>query len=116
VAGVLASTGAAGVAYASSPTHSAVTSATSGSTATSATLPVYKGRVVSRIGLLVRSGPSQRYRVIGSLRSGQIVWITCKVNGQWINGNPRWYRLAGGGWAWASARYIANIGAAPRWC
>jgi uncharacterized protein YgiM (DUF1202 family) len=76
----------------------------------------YKGWVVSPIGLLVRSGPSTHHRVIGSLRYGQIVWIECKVHGEWIDGNDRWYKLSNGWWAWSSARYIANIGEAPRWC
>jgi uncharacterized protein YgiM (DUF1202 family) len=77
---------------------------------------VYWGKVIARAGLKIRSGPSQSYRVIGFLKHGQIVKIKCKVNGQWINGNPRWYKLADGRWAWASARYIKNIGAAPEWC
>jgi uncharacterized protein YgiM (DUF1202 family) len=76
----------------------------------------YKGWVVSPIGLLVRSGPSRAHRVIGSLHYGQVVWIECKVHGEWIDGNDRWYKLSNGWWAWASARYIANIGEAPRWC
>lgn len=77
---------------------------------------VYWGKVTARTGLKIRSGPSQKYRVIGVLRHGQIVKIKCKVNGQWIDGNPRWYKLANGQWAWASARYIENIGKAPHWC
>ncbi|AXK31451.1 SH3 domain-containing protein [Streptomyces armeniacus] len=77
---------------------------------------VYWGKVIARTGLKIRSGPSQSYRVIGVLHYGQTVKIKCKVNGQWINGNPRWYKLADGRWAWASARYIKNIGAAPEWC
>ncbi|MEY9845982.1 SH3 domain-containing protein [Streptacidiphilus sp. MAP5-3] len=77
---------------------------------------LYKGRVIARTGLLIRSGPSQSARVIGSLGYGQTVWIVCKVNGQWIDGNPRWYKLADGRWAWSSARYIVNVGPAPRWC
>lgn len=76
----------------------------------------YWGKVIARTGLKVRSGPSQNYRVTGYLKYGQTVKIKCKVNGQWIDGNPRWYKLANGQWAWASARYIANIGAAPHWC
>ncbi|MCT2591785.1 SH3 domain-containing protein [Streptomyces sp. N2-109] len=76
----------------------------------------YWGKVIARSGLKVRSGPSQSYRQIGFLKYGQTVKIECKVNGQWINGNPRWYKLKDGRWAWASARYIANIGAAPHWC
>ncbi|WP_037599583.1 SH3 domain-containing protein [Streptacidiphilus rugosus] len=77
---------------------------------------LYKGRVIARTGLLVRSAPNRNAPVVGSLDYGQTVWIECKVNGQWVDGNPRWYKLADGRWAWSSARYIANIGEAPRWC
>lgn len=77
---------------------------------------VYWGKVISRTGLKVRSGPGQNHKVVGFLKSGQIVKIRCKVNGQWINGNPRWYKLANGHYMWASARYIKNIGPAPHWC
>lgn len=81
----------------------------------SATAP-YWGRVIARHGLLVRSGPSTRAKVIGALGYGQVVGIECKVSGQNIDGNPRWYKLADNAWAWASARYVANIGTAPSWC
>ncbi|OEV05814.1 hypothetical protein AN216_02280 [Streptomyces oceani] len=76
----------------------------------------YTGKVIARTGLNVRTGPSQNYRVIDTLEHGEYVQIKCKVNGQWIDGNPRWYKLADGKWAWASARYIKNIGPAPHWC
>ncbi|MCF6524675.1 SH3 domain-containing protein [Streptomyces sp. JJ36] len=76
----------------------------------------YLGKVIARTGLKVRTGPSQRHRVVGFLKHGQIVKIRCKVNGQVINGNPRWYKLANGNWMWASARYIKNIGPAPHFC
>jgi uncharacterized protein YgiM (DUF1202 family) len=76
----------------------------------------YRGRVISPIGLNVRTGPSTHHRIIGTLRAGQVVSITCKVNGQWIAGNPRWYKLSNHRSAWSAARYIANIGPAPRFC
>jgi hypothetical protein len=44
------------------------------------------------------------------------VWIQCKVNSQVVDGNPRWYKLAKGMWAWSAARYISNVGPAPRYC
>jgi uncharacterized protein YraI len=75
----------------------------------------YWGKVIARTGLNVRSGPSTHYRVVGSLHNGQVVGIKCKVNGQNIDGNPRWYKLyyrTG----WVAARYVENIGAAPSWC
>jgi hypothetical protein len=33
-----------------------------------------------------------------------------------VRGNPVWYLLTNGTWAWGSARYIANVGPAPRSC
>lgn len=77
---------------------------------------VYWGKVIARTGLKVRSGPSQHHKWVGSLRNGEVVKIRCKVNGQWIDGNPRWYKLYNGNYMWASARYIKNIGAAPHFC
>lgn len=77
---------------------------------------VYWGKVIARTGLKVRSGPSQHHKWVGSLKPGQVVKIRCKVNGQWIDGNPRWYKLYDGNYMWASARYIKNIGAAPHFC
>ncbi|MFH8571515.1 SH3 domain-containing protein [Streptomyces sp. NPDC017993] len=76
----------------------------------------YKGRVIAKTGLLVRSGPSTHHRVVGSNPYGKIVHIVCKVNGENVNGNPRWYKLSDGKYTWSSARYIVNIGKAPRWC
>ncbi|MEV6314749.1 SH3 domain-containing protein [Streptomyces sp. NPDC051776] len=76
----------------------------------------YKGRVIARTGLLLRDAPNTKSRVVGSVAYGSIVRIHCKVNSQNIDGNPRWYLLANGHWAWASARYIENIGPAPHWC
>lgn len=76
----------------------------------------YKGRVIAKTGLLVRTGPSQKHKVVGALPYGTIVNIVCKVNGQNIDGNPRWYLLDTGKWAWGAARYIENIGKAPHWC
>ncbi|WP_051939426.1 SH3 domain-containing protein [Phaeacidiphilus oryzae] len=76
----------------------------------------YQGLVISRLGLLVRNGPTTKAQVIGSLRYHQKVGISCKVKGQVVAGNPRWYKLSNGTYAWASARYIANIGQVPPWC
>ncbi|WP_329381594.1 SH3 domain-containing protein [Streptomyces sp. NBC_01716] len=76
----------------------------------------HKGRVTARTGLLLRDKPTRSSRVVGSLPYGSIVHIFCKVRGDNVNGNNRWYLLADGTWAWASAAYIDNIGKAPRWC
>ncbi|OEJ25028.1 hypothetical protein AS594_11565 [Streptomyces agglomeratus] len=76
----------------------------------------YKGRVIARSGLLLRDKPTRSSRVIGSKPYGAIVHIFCKTRGGSVHGNDRWYLLTDGTWAWGSAHYIANIGAAPRWC
>ncbi|MFG2196011.1 SH3 domain-containing protein [Streptomyces sp. NPDC048639] len=75
----------------------------------------YKGRVIAATGLNVRKQPWQSSPVVGFLPYGKVVSIECKVNGQSIDGNPRWYRINGYG-GYASARYIENIGPAPHWC
>jgi uncharacterized protein YgiM (DUF1202 family) len=75
-----------------------------------------KGRVIARNGLNLRSGPGLDYDVVGFAAYGTIVKIFCKYPGDTVDGNPLWYQLADGTWAWASARYIENIGKAPRWC
>lgn len=77
---------------------------------------IYKGKVIAKNGLLKRSGPSTKYKVVGSNPYNKVVKIKCKVNGENIQGNPRWYKLKDGSYAWSSARYIMNIGEAPEWC
>ncbi|MFE9397175.1 SH3 domain-containing protein [Streptomyces flavidovirens] len=76
----------------------------------------YKGRVIAKSGLLLRDKPTRASRVIGKKHYGAIVHIFCKTRGGNVHGNDRWYLLTDGTWAWGSAHYIANIGAAPRWC
>lgn len=76
----------------------------------------YKGRVIARSGLLVRNMPTSKGRIVGSLKYHQIVGLKCKAKGQNVGGNNRWYRLSNGAYAWASARYIQNVGQAPHWC
>ncbi|WP_411080928.1 SH3 domain-containing protein [Streptomyces sp. cmx-18-6] len=76
----------------------------------------YKGRVVAKPHLLLRDRPYRSSRVVGSVKYGTVVSIFCKTKGDNIDGNNRWYLLSDGTWAWGSARYIENIGAAPHWC
>ncbi len=78
----------------------------------------YKGLVIAKTGLNVRTGPSTHHRVVDVLPHGTVVKIRCKVNSQWIDGNPRWYKLADGRFAkgFSAARYIKNIGPAPHFC
>ncbi|MEU8788673.1 SH3 domain-containing protein [Streptomyces sp. NPDC048643] len=76
----------------------------------------YKGRITARGGLALRSAPNRGSQLIRVARQGEIVSIYCKTPGQKVDGNPLWYLLTDGTWAWGAARYIDNIGAAPRWC
>ncbi|MFE2292836.1 SH3 domain-containing protein [Streptomyces sp. NPDC059452] len=76
----------------------------------------YKGRVIAKPNLLLRDRPTRSSRVVGSVKYGTVVNIFCKTTGDNVDGNNRWYLLTDGTWAWGSARYIENIGAAPRWC
>lgn len=73
------------------------------------------GKVVSKVNLRTRSRPTTAARTVGSSRPGQHIAVSCKVHGTTIGGNNIWYQLPGGN-KWVSARYVANIGAAPAWC
>jgi uncharacterized protein YgiM (DUF1202 family) len=76
----------------------------------------YRGRVIAKTGLLLRDRPTRSSRVIGTAAYGTVVHIFCKTQGDNVDGNDRWYQLTDGTWSWGAARYIANIGAVPRWC
>ncbi|SMF54340.1 SH3 domain-containing protein [Streptomyces sp. Amel2xC10] len=76
---------------------------------------LYRGRVTADQ-LLLRSRPTRNSQVIRVVHRGAVVRIFCKTPGQNVQGNPLWYLLTDGTWAWGSARYIDNIGEAPRWC
>ncbi|MGW1374301.1 SH3 domain-containing protein [Streptomyces sp. NPDC002446] len=78
--------------------------------------PVYEGHVVAKEGLVVRTGPSKHYRVVGSKQYGTVVGIVCRVNGQRVEGNPVWYKLSDSSYAWSSERHIVHDGEEPRWC
>ncbi|HEY8987039.1 MAG TPA: SH3 domain-containing protein [Streptomyces sp.] len=77
---------------------------------------LYKGVVTANGGLVLRSAPNRGSEVIRVAPKGEIVSIFCKTPGESIQGNPLWYLLTDGTWAWGAARYIDNIGPAPRWC
>ncbi|MGW0083539.1 SH3 domain-containing protein [Streptomyces sp. NPDC003393] len=76
----------------------------------------YRGVVTARGGLALRARPDRGSPVVRPARKGEVVWIHCKTPGQDVHGNPLWYLLADGGWTWGAARYIDNVGPAPRWC
>ncbi|MFF8590899.1 SH3 domain-containing protein [Streptomyces sp. NPDC015220] len=76
----------------------------------------YRGRVTARGGLALHDRPDRGSRVIRVVRQGETVWIHCKTAGRNVSGNHLWYLLADGTWAWVSARFVDNVGPAPRWC
>lgn len=75
----------------------------------------YKGRVTADR-LALRTAPNRGAHIIRYAHKGEVVSIFCKVPGDKVNGNPLWYLLTDGTWAWGPAGHIDNIGAAPRWC
>ncbi|WP_121718819.1 SH3 domain-containing protein [Streptomyces sp. E2N171] len=75
----------------------------------------YRG-VVTAQKLALRSAPNRGSQVIRYAHKGEVVSIFCKVPGDKVDGNPLWYLLTDGTWAWGPARHIDNIGPAPRWC
>ncbi|MER5383873.1 SH3 domain-containing protein [Streptomyces sp. NPDC002688] len=77
---------------------------------------LYRGRITARDGLALRSAPTRGSQLIRVARYGETVSIYCKTSGQNVQGNPLWYLLTDGTWAWGAARYIDNIGPSPRWC
>ncbi|MFI8167072.1 SH3 domain-containing protein [Streptomyces sp. NPDC085931] len=76
---------------------------------------LYKG-VVTANTLALRSAPNRGSQIIRYAHKGEVVSIFCKTGGESVKGNPLWYLLTDGTWAWGAARYIDNIGPAPRWC
>ncbi|NEE12093.1 SH3 domain-containing protein [Streptomyces sp. SID7499] len=76
---------------------------------------LYRG-VVTASTLALRSAPNRGSQIIRYAHRGDEVNIFCKTGGETVQGNPLWYLLTDGTWAWGAARYIDNIGPAPRWC
>ncbi|GAA4790453.1 SH3 domain-containing protein [Streptomyces ziwulingensis] len=75
----------------------------------------YRG-VVTAGSLALRSAPNRGSQIIRYAHRGETVHIDCKTGGESVQGNPLWYLLTDGTWAWGAARYIDNVGPAPRWC
>ena len=73
----------------------------------------YQGKVTASV-LTVRSAPTSAAAKVGSLARGTAVKIQCKVFGPRVDGNDLWYKLASG--RWVTARYVSNVGSAPRFC
>ncbi|MEV8533669.1 SH3 domain-containing protein [Streptomyces sp. NPDC051211] len=66
------------------------------------------GIVVSEGGLNVRIRPTVTSPVIKTLSPHQRILLTCRTHGNWVDGNPVWYRLHGIN-GWVSARYVHNL-------
>ncbi|HIT76350.1 MAG TPA: SH3 domain-containing protein [Candidatus Avipropionibacterium avicola] len=75
----------------------------------------YKGKVIAKKGLVIRSAPSSHAKATGSLEKGDKISLDCKANGPKVDGNGMWYELSNGK-GWVTARYVDNIGAAPKLC
>ncbi|NED94057.1 SH3 domain-containing protein [Phytoactinopolyspora alkaliphila] len=73
----------------------------------------YEGKVTAS-SLNVRSAPTGASAKAGSLSRGTTVKLQCKVIGPRVGGNDLWYKLANGNWV--TARYVSNVGKAPRFC
>ena len=77
---------------------------------------LYQGRVTARNGIWLRDRPGRGRRRIRFVRQGETVSIFRRTRGPSVRGNPLWYLPADGTRAWGAARYIDNVGPAPRWC
>lgn len=64
--------------------------------------------------LTLRTGPTTAASSAGTVKPGLTTKIICKLPGQSVAGNDRWYYLTNG--RWISARYVDNVGIAPAWC
>jgi uncharacterized protein YraI len=78
-----------------------------------ASTTTYTGKVTASA-LNVRFAPTSASPKAGSLIRGTTVKIQCKVFGPRVDGNDLWYKLSNG--RWVTARYVSNVGAAPRFC
>ncbi|MET9552272.1 SH3 domain-containing protein [Streptomyces sp. NPDC006645] len=76
---------------------------------------VHKGRVIAKPALNVRQNPNTSRPPVGSIPFGTVIELDCKVNGQSVEGNPRWYLLKDHS-GWVAARWVENINAAPGKC
>ncbi len=75
----------------------------------------YQGRVTTSV-LTVRHLPTTASASEGTVKKGQTIEIVCKVRGTTVAGNNIWYALPPTLNEWVSARYVDNLGPAPRWC
>lgn len=76
------------------------------------------GVVIAKGGLVAHATPSTHSPRVASYRAGKRLALDCKVVGTKVDGNRQWYtiRSDASGLLWVSARYVRNVGAAPRTC
>ena len=84
--------------------------------ASAAAADSYDGRATANGGLTVRALPTTASAAKGSIAKGKVFPIVCKVRGTSVDGNNIWYALPPTLGEWVSARYVENVGPAPRWC
>ncbi|MFD9335231.1 SH3 domain-containing protein [Streptomyces sp. NPDC060028] len=60
----------------------------------------------------IRSGPGTQYAKTGKALTGTVVALQCKANGQNVDGNSVWYKLADGR-GWIAARFARNLNKVP---
>ncbi|MBM7784747.1 SH3 domain-containing protein [Tenggerimyces flavus] len=77
---------------------------------------MYAGKTTSKVA--VRTFPSTYGKRLEVLPKGHTTYIYCKVNGPDVDGNRLWYHT--NRWSsemsWMPARYVANVGPAPKYC
>ena len=83
---------------------------------TAAATDSYEGKATASGGLTVRALPTTASAAKGSIPKGKVFPIVCKVRGTSVGGNTIWYALPPTLGEWVSARYVENVGPAPRWC
>jgi len=93
----------------------AATAGVLGAASNAEAITTYTGKVTANGGLTIRTGPSSHVGTKGGVAKGATVKIDCKVVGTNVDGNRYWYALSGNR-GWVSARYVANVGAAPKYC
>lgn len=73
------------------------------------------GQVTAKPSVKLRTTPSLDAASAGSLAYGAKLNAICKVTGDEVDGNDRWYQLYDG--RWVTARYIKNLnGLVPEFC
>lgn len=98
-------------------TIAATTAATLGVVAPPAeAAPGYVGRVDADRGLVAHFVPTTAAPRYGSYPDGARLRLVCKVHSMSVGGNDVWYLVRGTHRRWVSARYVENVGAAPRLC